>query len=840
MPLADRAITRFGGRPRTWRLRRVWLRARFTVARRLFGARYSWEETTARAHAVPYLLRNAILPVLFAIVLVVGIDLLDGLAADVAKDVGWKQMSADTYDVLFEAVAGVTGVFLALYFTAVSTVAASVYINVPHDIRALIVRDRLGNVYVTGVAFTMAVSVLLLISHALSNEAYWLAPILVGFLAAFSIFAFIRLGQRAFYLADPTLLANTLSHDFLSWFQRATHDGGWRSDDASFQDHYGRQARKTVSSLVSLLAIAGDQPHLRGGSLRQLIGTIVAVLTGYLGGRARVPTKSRWFGERYEHKQWYLTDSTELETATSTSTTLHPRSVPDVSWVEQEMVSALFDVVDHDLEREEFEDAYLVIERLEPVWTQLGQAWSAQDAARWTRRLTDLVFARFASLEQPIQISRPALVPGIWDVLAMLPMSVELGFHRNVTDHTVEHIADELRTTDWSRDSAPYSRNVPRPVVALLEQMREGRRFERDVGAARATTTPNWYVTEIALHAYERDFQEQISQLVDLLTDWYPATAKRLTDAGLHDAAGAVLSRGLEVEWKLSRHVRHWEEIGGELRAGPFQVDLVRPERDWASLRGKIVALRRSLLQQLALSIPAQALGERTEEIPDFLGHAVHHVGEAALEALLDNESELFKELFPTYFIGVLVVVERIRPQVTEWHPSEFLTAIAEPVMDAMELSGYALICSELHGNPSLWQPCTDAWDRYLGDQNDGARRLQIVAAMHNHERNLFGITHRAIGRTRWQMALNRALEELPRDEPDHFFQPGAVRHDSPLIRRIAPHDDLVGSMFQASDIFVIRHLETIEGAADLDFGVADWVREELDRLDEDDEEEAS
>ena len=98
---------------------------------------------------------------------------------------------------LLEAIAAVTGVFLALYFTAVSTVAATVYASVPHDIRTLIVKDRLGNVYVQGVAFTMALAILLLIFHAGGGSALRLALPVVGALAVFSIFAFIRLGQRA-------------------------------------------------------------------------------------------------------------------------------------------------------------------------------------------------------------------------------------------------------------------------------------------------------------------------------------------------------------------------------------------------------------------------------------------------------------------------------------------------------------------------------------------------------------------------------------------------------------------------------------------------------------------
>jgi hypothetical protein len=792
--LVDRILAAFGGHQRTWRMRARVRKVRFVVSRRLFGTSYAFEEASARARALPYLLRNAILPVVIALLLVVIIDFVDGAVRDVARDWHWPPVAPSAYEVLLEAVAGVTGVFLALYFTAVSTVAASVYVNVPHDIRALIVRDRLGNLYVAGVAFTMAFSVVLLIARALTGRAYELGPPVVGLLAAFSIFAFIRLGQRAFYLADPTLLANTLAYDFGSWLRRAT-DSGRRWQDPSFQEHYRQQAHKSVTSLASLLAIASDQPHLRGGSVRQLTSATVGLLVRYLGVRDRVPTKSRWFGERYEHKQWYLTDSTEVDTATATATALQPRAVPDVAWVEDALMGPLVDLAEDDLRRGEYEDAYVVVSQLEPVWTRMGERWAASDVTRWLNQLTARVSARLAASELH-PASRPALLPGIWDAVAMLPLAAELGFHRNVTARSVAQLTEQLESKDWSDNRAPYSIGAPRTVIGTLEALRAGRAFEIAVSAPELTRTPNWYVREVALHTYERAFREQINALVSLLASWYPTTANHLAEAKMYDAAGAVLSRGIEAAWKLRLHVAEWEGITSDLRAGPLLVDLVRPNWAWDTTRQNITELRRELLRQLSASIPAHALRDPQSDVPDYLGEAVHRVGEACFETLADDDAELFAQLFPTYFIGVLSVVSRIQGQVADWQTSAATSAIAEPVVDALDLSGYALIYSELHGNPRLWDTCKASWTEYLEDE-DGPRRLQIIAAMHNHQRNLFAITHRAIGRTRWQMALNEVLRDLPRVRTTDPFGNEEVRHHSTLIRRIAPDHDLVGSMFQ-------------------------------------------
>jgi hypothetical protein len=248
--------------------------------------------------------------------------------------------------------------------------------------------------------------------------------------------------------------------------------------------------------------------------------------------------------------------------------------------------------------------------------------------------------------------------------------------------------------------------------------------------------------------------------------------------------------------------------------------------------------MQTELLTHLAELIPHHAARERSEDMPDYLGEAVHRVGEASFSALVANDAELLGRLFPTYFVGVLTVVDRIREQAADWDAQQAATAMAEPVADLMDISGFALILSDLHRNPQLWEPCETRWRQYLQGA-DGARRLAIVAALHNHQRHLFALTPRGTGRTRWQMRVSELLIALPRGPSSNPFDPGPVEHPSALIRKIAPRDDLIGGLtYDASDLFVVRFVRTLAGADQLDFGVADWVIEAFtEGEDEDDQE---
>jgi len=112
---------------------------------------------------------------------------------------------------------------------------------------------------------------------------------------------------------------------------------------------------------------------------------------------------------------------------------------------------------------------------------------------------------------------------------------------------------------------------------------------------------------------------------------------------------------------------------------------------------------------------------------------------------------------------------------------------------------------------------------------------MQLVAAMHEHQRTTFGLTARSILRQGWQQALSDRLRQLPRKTPEDWYGGGEVDHPSTLIRRIAPKRDFGTMHFDASDILVVRYLGKLPAARGLSFGLADWVARELRDPDGDD-----
>jgi hypothetical protein len=839
--LVQKLTASLGGTARFWRARR-YVRARWFYAMRwLFGRRHVASETRAYITAARYLARRSALSIVLAASLVLALHFAERSWTALVCDVGLggtaigraitRPVDRGTYAILLQSVAAVTGVFLALYFAAVSTVAATVYSEVPHDIRDLMLRDKLGNFYVRAVAFLSALAIFLLVEQASGGAAYHLALPIVALLAGFAVFAFISLGQRAFYFSDPTVLSQLVVGDFLRSFSDASAQG-WRWTDPSFQEHYRSRARRGVTSLNALLQFSRTHDFVRDDSGQSVVLWFVNLLRVYLVRKTTVPTQSRWFGETYEQRQWYLTESSALELASETASPLTPTTVPDVDWVEKALLRPVLTAIGEDLRVGRGQPAYVVLAGLSDVFEQFGARLTAEAGLEWVMTATEHVINGVThAVEQSLDAEQLVALVASIDMLANLPVSIEVGLYRRLFDLDVEGLIAKLKSADWASDTSPYGLGLPRAVVETLEELRSGIDFEAQ--ADSKVRTPAWYVAEIARNRLAWCVHDDFEACFSKIETWYPETADRLLSANLPQAAGAVLARGLELAWKLERHLESLPGIVDQLGAVGALDDLRRPEWDWPGLDGRAKAFRGQILRRMAAAIPALAEQPSTKELPDYLGQAVHWSGDGAFRALVDNDEGLFRDLFPAYFVGALHIVERLRPEVSAWtSTNSAVTWMSEPIMDLIDISGYAMIYSEYHANQALWTICQTPWDAYLSRTNAN-ELITFLAAVCGHHQRLFAISPRSILRTRREMITTQLLGELPRQPPQTLFDEPAVVHASALIRLVAPRGFYPMPYYDARDVFIVRYLMALGPAAGLDFGITDDKAESLSELDD-------
>ena len=138
-----------------------------------------------------------------------------------------------------------------------------------------------------------------------------LAIVLLTIMSGVGIIAFIKLGQRAFNLFDPTALGDSLFHELQRLVRRVSAKGfGW--DDSSFQDHANRMAQSTIATLRTLADRSGADTNLSGRPFVELCKQLLRFLMFYERAKTMIPSTSRWYTHRFVHRDWYHTDDSDL------------------------------------------------------------------------------------------------------------------------------------------------------------------------------------------------------------------------------------------------------------------------------------------------------------------------------------------------------------------------------------------------------------------------------------------------------------------------------------------------------------------------------------------------
>ena len=259
---------------------------------------------------------------LFAISIAAGLQLLElVLVPDLVNR--WSIPDAANYVSWLSTIAQIGGVFIALYFTAVTAAAGAIYAQVPNNIRDLLARERVGNVYIRYLTLATFLPLCLIALHFLGFEPIRMAVPFLVWVAGTGIIAFAALGRRAFDLFDPTRLAGSLFGDFGGWLAQVSA-GGFRWQDRSFQTHAHRQTASVVDTLQTLSDLAATHANLDSAPLLEFSMSVLALLAEYQQRKLRIPTDSLWFEQKYEHRSWYQTEDTTVQLAHHTGTSLSP------------------------------------------------------------------------------------------------------------------------------------------------------------------------------------------------------------------------------------------------------------------------------------------------------------------------------------------------------------------------------------------------------------------------------------------------------------------------------------------------------------------------------------
>ena len=805
---------------RFWTLRTFTLKQIFKGLRLILKWRINVHSARREYLALKILLKDIMFPAIMAIIVVIGFCIFEYHINTIARldliqnnSIGRYLLSPldpDTYTQLLATIATITAVFIGLYFAAISAIISSIYSSIPNDIRQLLISDQFGNVYVRITSFSTVLALILL---AINTEALplHLAPPFFTVIAIFTVFAFIYLGKRVFLLSDPDFMSQELSQDILKWGQHATCYG-WRWHDRSFQNYYYRKANASILTLNAASKVSLKNLELQETAYQKFTNNLIMTIRRYSSLKHYIPSSSKWFRTKYQYQQWYLTGRTELELKSKTDSPLPPKEIPDMNWLEDELLEIIFQALKKYATTKDQRGLVDKLTSLPILFEDMGKYWSIEIGNKWCNKITDEL------LTQNLKTSRSQTLQtlSIADICSLLPISIELGFIKMIKNLELTNLRQQLKNNQWTKKHAPYKFNMPPSVVETLEEIRNTAMLEQ--ASKFKHKMPDWYITEVVFYKIDWAIFECWQKLIEIIPNWYIKTGQQLVGKKLYEHAASVHLQAIAVAWKLKGHIELLKKTSQTLNQEASQ-DFNWPRWDWQKEQQRIRKFQNKSALEVAGLIPRLFSPTVNPNLPDYFGNAVHQTGKACFDALINGDDKRFKQLFKPYFVGILAIFDQLRPQLKNWDLTEATAWRAEPLIDLLEISGYSFMLAEFHSKPNMWQTTKSVWDNYM--TKNKKQSLKFIELTYYQRRYNYITSPRASLRLDNKSQFNNLLKEMLADNKKH--DSSSIKHPSYFIRFIAQFNAqhrLLTHSYGALDVFAVKYLMNLPDATNINFSI--------------------
>ncbi len=779
------------------------------------------QEEGATTKSLLSLLRLTLGDLVLALLLAIVLQVTNPYFVPWFTERGFTIPAESDYGTLLATVIGVGGVFIGLYYAAISMVGGAIYARVPNNIRDLLAQERFGGAYMRFLAVFTFFGVCLLAFHSAGLKPIILAVPLFLLSAGLAVIGFVRLGTRAFYLFDPTILSHRLFEQ-LQQCHTQIQAGRYRWSDQSFQSHAYRRARTAVDTLATVSDIAAQETHLNSRPFAELCRNLLSFLLRYETSRKSIPTDSLWYERRYEHTDWYRTGDMATSMAHQTASMLQPQSVSDSRWIE----SAILPIVQRCLEINIRESRYAIVNELLRYIDAYAQHLAKEQQVKFAfdliRRTSFSCETLIFSKKDDTAVEEPLENIGICEQLATMPINVLVSYSRSIESYGRDVVLQRLHQIEWKSKESIYRAGFAIHALKQLEWLQPRLEFEERVEGR--PLSPSWYLLEVVIQTEAENLSATMLSFHDEAREFYKHWIEAATSSRRPWLAAVVISRESEYWHKQHYHENVMTRLWNDLNSNRRAEGLPWPSLDINSLVQKSEQRQTELQQTTATQSILLLSISRPESYPDFAGQFLHATGEALLSALCSNDSNTVEMLFKQYFRSNFLQFERLRPKDTRPdRQSQIHIKIAvAPLLDLIDISGYAYLLSYYHDAPALREHIAKEWDTYL-DRGQAEDRLKFLSAAVSLTESAFELAHRSTNRIRWQQIVSNRLKDMESrevlwDERRHIrsFHPMAM-HKNPLVR-IFTKDSLMPS-YDGVDIFLVKYISQREHGDTLDFG---------------------
>lgn len=726
-------------------------------------------------------------------------------------------------DSLLTAVASIMGVFLGLYFAALSGIASNFLIRATQDVRKFFFASPIGLQYIRTIEITGIVSIFYLFVKSFGHTIHPIGLAFLSLLTAYIIIRFWSIGSAVFNSMEPGSSFPFIRKDIEDSINDVVPPGfQWKTP--LLQNHRRNLIVYNLDLMNNLIDFGFKELEITDEQLLIAVAHIKIILLNYSQNKGKIPTESFWYESKIQFESWAFANSTNIALALNTGTAIPPKPIRNPLWFEEKSFDIVVKILKKIAERKSIISVFQACDSFVNVAEVYGQNLEKENLKILFQKLEEVFSEIHLDKTEEGQVAHKEQLAFL-ETQGRLAVAALIGLIGHINEYPCEKISAEISKINWNskRKETIYLTDLPSSMLPRLEEIRNNLKNEEIIEGK--ILSPRWYIKTLCIQHYLYSLEKYFIYLKSLHFDYFQQKFERLLAENQYSLAVHFIQRWLEFSNKYKTLVGYLKKQVESCKKFHWVKDLPFPDFDF-SQEEKIASDReREVTDKMIQLLPKLKSVVTEKELPDYFGQALTLGLQACYEACMDNNVERFKNIFPIIFDASLVSHDKIRKEVQNWSQDDSKIIYS----NLFEISGFALLYAELYQNNELWDITKKTWDAYL-EIVDAKAAIQFMIAIVGYRNSLFVLMPQAILRTNWQMNFNRKMKEagLPVFPEDRYDRKGKISHQSALIRVIAKWGGL--SIFSAQEVFFTIYLSNRPEAKDLAFSDKHELKEEVEK----------
>ena len=727
-------------------------------------------------------------------------------------------LDKNAVDSLLAAIASITGVFLGLYFTAISSIASNFLVKATQDIRRFFLSAPKGQQYVRTVALTGIISVFYITTKSFGHTIHPVGLVFLSVLAAYVVIRFWSVGSDVFNSLEPTDSLPWVSGDIADSIKNIAPPG-FQWTKPALQNHQRRLASANLELINNLINFGIKEIKLSEEQLIVALKYLGGLLFFYSDYKNKIPTNSFWYKTKNQFESWTLANSTQIALALNTGTTLQPKTIKDFTWFEEQVLDIAVKILKHLNSEKKAGFVYQGFEVFVDVAETYGKDFDEQGLKLLFQKLGEATnVAQPIKTEAADQIGHKEQLAFV-DAEGRLATMALLGLMKYLDKQTADNLDAIFSKINWtSDDRSIYLAGLPLTMLSRLEDTARELKNERLIEGHQVSR--GWYIRAFCLQKYIFSLQSYFNCIKSLHKDYFQQRFEKLIANEQFSLAVQFVQRWIEFSNRYQRLVsilkKHFEDCSRfhQLKDLPWaSFDFIQEEETAIDRIKEVNDTMIGLLPKLKTLVVG-------DDLPDYFGQALTLGVGACYEACEDNNHERLKKILPIVFEASLAAHDMTRQKVQNWSQEDSkIIYSTEPLINLFEITGYVKLYAELYQNQGLWNVARQLWDIYIAAAPDAKKVIEFIAAICSYRDSIFQIMPQAMLRSNWQIAFEHRMREcsIPVFPDDRSYDSVNGRrqptHTSPVIRVLERSGGL-RLMASVRDIFFATYLSNLPAAA--------------------------